>query len=48
MLKNLEERGNMGAFGVDGGIILKRILKKLDIWMWIGFKWFMIRFSGEK
>jgi hypothetical protein len=36
-LENLRGRDRFGDLGVDGRILLKRILKKLGMKMWIGF-----------
>jgi len=32
----------MRVLSADGGMILKRILKKLDVRMWTGFNWLRI------
>jgi hypothetical protein len=33
-----EGRDHFGDLGIDWGIILKRIVKKLDVRVWCGFK----------
>jgi len=41
-----EIRGQLGCLGVDGKIILKRILKRQNGKVWTGFNWLRIGFSG--
>jgi hypothetical protein len=36
----------LGDIGVDGRIVLKRIVKKQGVKMWPGFVWIRIGFSG--
>jgi hypothetical protein len=36
---NLVERYQWGDQDVDGRIILRWILRKLDVWVWIGLNW---------
>jgi hypothetical protein len=38
-LENLKGRDHLGDLGVDGKIILKRILGKQDVRMWTAFIW---------
>jgi hypothetical protein len=38
----LKEREFLGGLGVDCRIILRRVLKKCDSWMWNGFFWLII------
>jgi hypothetical protein len=43
---NLRERDNFEYLGVDGRIILNRVLKKLFGWLWTGLIWLRIGTSG--
>jgi hypothetical protein len=43
---NLRERGHWGDRGVDGGIILRWIFRKLDVRVWTGLSWFRIGTDG--
>jgi len=43
---NLRERDYLGDTGVDGRIILRRIFKKLDVWVWTGSIWLRIGTGG--
>jgi hypothetical protein len=40
--ENLRERDHWGDPGVDGRIIIKRILKKWDVGVWTGLIWLRI------
>jgi hypothetical protein len=44
--ENVKGRDHLGVTGVDEWMILKRILKKLNIRMWTGFIWLGIGDSG--
>jgi hypothetical protein len=35
----LKETDLLGDLGIDGKILLKQILKKQDVRVWIGFMW---------
>jgi len=42
MCANLKERDHLGDPGVDGRIILKRILRKWDVGVWTRSSWLRI------
>jgi hypothetical protein len=44
--ENLRERDHWEDPSVDGRIILRRILKKWDIWVWTGLGWLRIETGG--
>jgi hypothetical protein len=37
----------LGDVGIDGEVILKYILKKLSVWVWIGFNLLWMGSNGE-
>jgi hypothetical protein len=41
LLENLKKRDHLGYLGVDGRIILKRMLKKCGVTVWSGFAFLM-------
>lgn len=45
LIKSLEGRDSLENLGVDGGIILKSILKKNKM-LWAGFIWLFLGASG--
>jgi hypothetical protein len=47
LLENMKERDNLKYLAVDGRIIFKCILKKLDLRGWNGFLMLMIGTSGR-
>jgi hypothetical protein len=44
--ENLRERDQWGDPGVDGRIILRRILRKWDVGVWTGLSWLRIETGG--
>jgi len=44
--RNLRERDRSGDPGIDGWIILRWIIRKLDVAVWAGSSWLMIGISG--
>jgi hypothetical protein len=45
--KKKEERDYFGDLGVDGRIILKRILKTWNLGVWIGIVWLRVGTWGD-
>jgi hypothetical protein len=43
--ENLRERNNWGDPDVDGKIVLRQILRKLDVEVWTGMSWLKIETS---
>jgi len=43
---NLRERDHLGDPGIDGRIILRWILRKLDVGIWTGWSWLRIGTGG--
>jgi hypothetical protein len=41
-----EEKRPLGDPGVDGRIILGRIFRKWDVWLWTGLSWLRIETVG--
>jgi hypothetical protein len=44
--ENLRERDHLGDSGVDGEIILRRIVRTGDVGVWTGLIWFGIGTGG--
>jgi len=44
---NLRERDHLGDPGVDGRIILRRIVRKCDVEVWTEQSWLRIGTGGE-
>jgi hypothetical protein len=42
-----EGKNHWGDAGVDGRIILRRILKKWDVGLWTGLSWLRIETGGR-
>jgi hypothetical protein len=44
--RNLTERGFLDDTGVYGGMMLKWVLEKCVVKLWMGFKWLKIQLYG--
>jgi hypothetical protein len=44
--ENLRERDHWGDPGIDGRIILRRIMRKWDVGIWTGLSWLRIETDG--
>jgi hypothetical protein len=45
-LGNLRERDHWGDPGIDRKIILRRIFRKWNVWVWTGLNWLRIETGG--
>ena len=42
----MKEKDRLGDLGVDGRIIIRWVLRKWDVEVWIGSSWLRIRTGG--